>query len=64
MTVSKGSNAITFDIESYKDVTNGQRGAFILNGTSYFPLTEIAQQIGYTVKWDGNEKLIKVSMSS
>ncbi|HHY79810.1 MAG TPA: copper amine oxidase [Thermoanaerobacter sp.] len=63
LTVSKGSNAITVDIKSYKDIANGQKGAFLSNGTSYFPLAEIAQQIGYAVKWDGNEKLIKVEFN-
>ncbi|AIS53445.1 copper amine oxidase domain-containing protein [Thermoanaerobacter kivui] len=64
LTLLKGSNTTTFDIKSYKVIVNGKKGAFILNGSSYFPLTEVAPQIGYKVKWDGKEKLIKVSLSS
>jgi len=64
LTVLKRGNTITFDIKSYKDIANGKKGAFILNGNSYFPLTEVAPQIGYEVKWNGKEKLIKVSLSS
>jgi len=64
LTLLKGGNTITFDIKSYKDIANGKKGAFILNGNSYFPLTEVAPQIGYEVKWDGKENLIKVSLSS
>ncbi|MDP9750276.1 MULTISPECIES: stalk domain-containing protein [Thermoanaerobacter] len=64
LTLLKEGNTITFDIKSYKDIANGKKGAFILNGNSYFPLTEVAPQIGYEVKWDGKEKLIKVSLSS
>jgi len=64
LTLLKGGNTITFDIKSYEDIANGKKGAFILNGNSYFPLTEVAPQIGYEVKWDGKEKLIKVSLSS
>lgn len=63
LTVSKGSNTITVDIKSYKDIAKGQKGAFILNGNSYFPLVEIAQQIGYKVKWNEIEKLIKVEFN-
>jgi hypothetical protein len=64
LTLLKRGNTITFDIKSYKDIANGKKGAFILNGNSYFSLTEVAPQIGYEVKWDGKENLIKVSLSS
>ncbi|MDK2814097.1 MAG: hypothetical protein PWP18_10 [Thermoanaerobacter sp.] len=58
-------NGITkvFKPKSYKDVLKGKEGAFILNGESYFPLSQVVTQMGYTVTWDQKEKVIYVSLS-
>lgn len=60
ITVKKGNRAAAFNVQSYGKAVKGTKGAFILNGTSYFPLREASRALGYRVIWDEGENLIKV----
>ncbi|MFO7153134.1 MAG: glycosyl hydrolase [Bacillota bacterium] len=60
ISIKKGDREAVFNVVRYGDALKGAKGAFILKGTSYFPLREVAHVLGYRVLWDEGENLIKV----
>jgi len=60
--ISKDKKVAVFKVSPFsKAVLN--KDAFILDGTSYLPLSELASSLGYKVKWDGENKVIKVEIN-
>ncbi|ADL06956.1 stalk domain-containing protein [Thermosediminibacter oceani] len=63
ITIKKGERSAVLNVVSYANVLRGAKGAFTLKGTSYLPLREAADALGYRVMWDNSEKLIKVVLA-
>jgi len=60
VSVKKGDKKVVFNVGAYSGALLGSKGAFISGGTSYIPLREAAEALGYMVSWDGGENLVKV----
>lgn len=65
ITIVKDNNTLIFNSNSKKLIKNGRThplntSIVIIDGVSFIPLRAVAENLGYTVDWDGDIKMVTI----